>query len=634
MKGKCLSGVKNLFHKKLILLYVVIFIVSTLFLLNGYSRVRSHGIDDCLACHEDKGLTMDRNGKKISLYVNANDFKKSTHGQGECTDCHINYNPENIPHNPNKKDVNCNDCHGVKHADGSVHTNVKCYSCHGFHTVKPAKEFAAEKSQLCLTCHNTASVNTFKSTIHFKKGINCDNCHNGGHQVVRFTKATGSQKCASCHKKEQIDLKSSAHGKGLSSLKSPVCLDCHAAHGVAGNRYTQETKACMKCHLDAKMFPDNVKGSAKFTAQYETSIHSTVMANGKPAASCSDCHGNHMIQKADNIDVKKKLLETCGNCHKEIVDKFRSSAHGKAFNSGSADAPTCLTCHGEHNIKSVKSEEFSKLKQTDLCLNCHKDGKIKSLTDLNAHTDLYKNSFHYRALQGGNMKAATCTDCHGAHEMKSAQDETSDINKKNVALKTCGKSGCHEKQLSEYTGSVHQVAIANKPKSDSPTCVTCHGNHQVLEKENPLSRISNPKGIVMICSDCHASVELLKNNGLKSGMVESFNESFHGLAVRSGSTTAANCGSCHGNHNIRNSSDTLSSTNKKNLPETCGKCHPGATKTTFEKPIHAIANVSENPLLYWVSLIYKILIVVVIGGMLLHNILDFRKKLITKHKKV
>ena len=76
MKGKCLSGVKNLFHKKLILLYVVIFVVSTLFLLNGYSRVRSHGIDDCLACHEDKGLTMDRNGKKISLYVNANDFKK------------------------------------------------------------------------------------------------------------------------------------------------------------------------------------------------------------------------------------------------------------------------------------------------------------------------------------------------------------------------------------------------------------------------------------------------------------------------------------------------------------------------------------------------------------------------------
>ncbi len=632
MKEKCLSGIKAVYNKKQVLLYVSIFIISTIFLINAYSSIRKQSIDDCLACHEDKGLTMEKNGKKISLYVNAAGFKKSTHGQGECTDCHINYNPENIPHNPDKKDVNCNECHGVKHADGSAHTKVKCYDCHSFHTVKPAKELAAEKSQLCFRCHNTASINAFKQTVHFKKDINCDNCHSGGHAVVKFTKSTGSQKCTVCHQKEQSDLRNSAHGKGIMAGKSPVCLDCHAAHGAAGNKFSQETKACLKCHTNSKMFPKEGKGSVKFIEEYEKSIHSISVKNGKPAATCTDCHGNHMIKKTDDPDVKKKLLETCGKCHQDVVAKFKNSAHGKAFESGSTDAPTCITCHGAHSMKTVKtSDEFSKINQAELCLSCHKDGQIKVLTELNAHTDNYKESYHYKALQSGNNNAPTCSDCHGAHEMKSSKDETSNINKKNVAVNTCGKSGCHTKQLSEYTGSIHQTAIATKPNSDAPTCVNCHGNHQILNKDDKGNPISNSKGIVQLCSNCHASVTLTKNNDLSVGFAESYKESYHGLATRSGSTTAANCGSCHGNHNIRNSSDPLSSINKNNLPETCGKCHPGATKTFFEAPVHAIVDVSKSPILYWVTRFYIVLIIVVIGGMILHNILDLRKKLKSKH---
>jgi hypothetical protein len=52
--------------------------------------------------------------------------------------------------------------------------------------------------------------------------------------------------------------------------------------------------------------------------------------------------------------------------------------------------------------------------------------------------------------------------------------------------------------------------------------------------------------------------------------------SFHGLASKSGSQTVANCASCHGVHGILPSSDPKSMINARNLPATCGKCHPGA----------------------------------------------------------
>ncbi len=95
------------------------------------------------------------------------------------------------------------------------------------------------------------------------------------------------------------------------------------------------------------------------------------------------------------------------------------------------------------------------------------------------------------------------------------------------------------------------------------------------------------RGIVKLCSNCHASVELVRNNDLPN-VTSNYNESFHGLAVRGGSSRAASCESCHGNHNIRPSSDTLSSIHKKNLGKTCGKCHPGADNIFFNTKIHVL----------------------------------------------
>ena len=90
------------------------YVILSLALLTGFiiilinsPIIRAKGSDDCLTCHDDKDLTMEKNGKKISIYVSSADFKHSVHKVIECIDCHINYNADNLPHNPKKSDVDC-----------------------------------------------------------------------------------------------------------------------------------------------------------------------------------------------------------------------------------------------------------------------------------------------------------------------------------------------------------------------------------------------------------------------------------------------------------------------------------------------------------------------------------------------
>jgi cytochrome b subunit of formate dehydrogenase len=107
-------------------------------------------------------------------------------------------------------------------------------------------------------------------------------------------------------------------------------------------------------------------------------------------------------------------------------------------------------------------------------------------------------------------------------------------------------------------------------------------------------------------------------------------QSFHGLALQGGNLAAANCASCHGVHDILPASNPLSTINPKNLPQTCGKCHPGiGTRLSAEFfRIHAPPGPAEGKpwLVNFVSRIYIFLIVAVIGGMLVHNAADYLRK--------
>jgi predicted CXXCH cytochrome family protein len=610
------------------LLSVIVLVLGIVFFKTS---LKARGSDECFACHEDKTLTMDVKGKKKSLFVDPVLFKKSMHSGTDCKDCHEKYNPDEIPHNKNKVKINCSNCHDkVKSLDNSVHKGNDCAGCHNPHNQSSVKEMKANQPAMCLQCHSNKNVKDYTSSTHAKKNIGCDGCHKSGHDVRKISKGEVSQVCGTCHGTHQTDFNNSIHQTVMKNgnKNAPTCIDCHGSHKIISSKFSIESQSCLKCHLDEKLFPGEEKGSAKFVARYKTSIHSSIQKDGKQAAGCVDCHGDHMIESTNDptkSTVKARMMETCGKCHAKEIEHYNNSSHGQAFKNGNKEAPTCFQCHGEHSINSVlKSDEFSKINQTEMCLSCHQDNRVNKNKE--SHLNDYKKSFHYLALKNGNIKAATCSNCHGPHEMKPASDPESQIYKKNID-QTCGQVNCHVQEKQDYSGSIHHTSLMSKENSDSPTCNTCHGAHQIVDTDSLGKDLgTKQRGVVKLCSNCHASVVLVRNNNLPN-VAANYNESFHGLAVRGGSSRAASCESCHGNHNIRPSSDTLSTINKKNLGQTCGKCHPGADKIFLDTKIHILSQESDNPMLFWVSRFYLILIIVIIGGMILHNILDYRRKL-------
>lgn len=628
---------KNIF----VILLPVVLVSGLLIFADSYSRIRKSSTDICLSCHEDKDLTMDKGGKKISLFVNPQGYKSSVHAIAECEDCHENYNPDDLPHSKTPHQVNCISCHKeATEIETNVHGKLKCYDCHTKHDIKPAKEFAKDQVKTCLSCHKNKNIQHFSESIHAKKNVTCEGCHDGGHKVKKITKSEIASACGKCHGDHEKNFRNSIHNAVMNKGRTdaPTCTDCHGSHKIIRGKISVESQACLNCHLDEKKFPggDKDKGSAKFVNHYKTSIHAAVEKEGLlEAAGCVDCHGNHMVQEPNNPKAstnRAKLMETCGKCHSEVVANFKKSKHGQELSKGNDKAPTCTDCHGEHDIQStLLSNDFSKLNLTDKCLSCHKDGKIphKNFKGEEELITGYENSVHYQALKKGNFDAPTCYQCHGAHEMESADNPASKISKKNIA-NTCGQSSCHVNQLADYTGSIHQVGVS-KDNKDAPTCNNCHGNHGIVTK-NLDNKVEKSKELVQLCSNCHSSVELVKRNELPTQVAETYSESFHGLATRGGSKEAANCESCHGNHNIRPSDDTLSTINKKNLPQTCGKCHPGATEVLFTKKIH-LTNVEEDsPMVFWVTRFYLFMIFGLISFMVLHNVLDYRRKK-QEHKK-
>ena len=131
----------------------------------------------------------------------------------------------------------------------------------------------------------------------------------------------------------------------------------------------------------------------------------------------------------------------------------------------------------------------------------------------------------------------------------------------------------------------------------------------------------------MTCGRCHGDLALSEKFGMEADKVPAYADSYHGLASRAGSVSVASCSSCHGVHDILPSEDDLSHTNTANLNETCGQCHPGAGERFAIGAVHVLPEEPEHVAIFWVRRIYLWLIFFTIGGMLLHNALDFYRKL-------
>ncbi len=405
---------------------------------------------------------------------------------------------------------------------------------------------------------------------------------------------------------------SSAHG-------SLDCVACHEGFNPAALPHARTIKPvqCQNCHADGEV------------ERYNKSVHGKAR-DGKPAAACADCHSTHEIRKlSDAPPAERKAFaeEACARCHKDAEAMFRTSAHGAALAGGVAGAPSCIDCHDSHAVLSPSdsSAMTSRRNIAATCLKCHLDDpEVRAKVGPSAaFIASYENSVHARAVKSGSEEAAVCIDCHGSHDLKKGTDPASRVSRKNVAA-TCG--GCHLDVFDQYKTSIHGTALAAGVEG-AATCTDCHGEHNILSTKDENSPVAARNVSTQVCSPCHASVKLTQKYGLASDRFQTFSDSYHGLASKAGAVEVANCASCHGIHDIKPSSDSTSRINKANLARTCGKCHPGANENFTKGSVHVIATArSSDDILYLVSTSYIVLIAVIIGGMLFHNLLDFLKK--------
>jgi len=310
----------------------------------------------------------------------------------------------------------------------------------------------------------------------------------------------------------------------------------------------------------------------------------------------------------------------------------------------SADDATCLACHGQKTAprksgKGPKAPPFvdasvfsDSVHAGNGCASCHSDvdlashpgkpvGPVVCATCHDKPSATYEASVHGKARQAGNTGAAQCTDCHGVHNIIKANAPLSPVNRDNLG-KTCGQ--CHPDVVEAVRGSIHGQAMAAGVR-EAPSCIDCHSDHQI----ESLKGANATKVSAQVCSRCHASARMNAKFDLPNNRVSTFMDSYHGMAAKMGSTTAANCASCHGFHSILPASDPKSSVNKANLLATCQKCHPNASEKFAQGTVHEDKNqVSDlgSKIDHWVRNTYMLMIIAVIGGMVVHNLLILRKK--------
>ncbi len=354
---------------------IIILLVAALFQVTVAS-----GSENCFQCHSDPELKMERNGKTISLYVDKNKFIKSAHGDFDCAACHLEVNPEKIPHFADYQRVECGSCHEEaqeSYSKGSHGAALKrevkdapdCVTCHGKHNILASTERSSKTNRM-----NIPSL--------------CGECHRKKGKAVEATGRTALGVYS--------DYSFSVHGKGLREkglLPSAICTDCHNSHKAIRSRDSLSPvnrlnidSTCGRCHLG-------------ILEKLEKSIHYTVNKNdaGK-YPTCSDCHSAHQISEVKRGKFIMEVRYQCGVCHAKLSETYLETIHGKAFQLGYLKAASCSNCHESHMTLAVNNSDSSVGKKNILktCRKCHERATYKFTQYLTHAT--HKDKERYPAL--------------------------------------------------------------------------------------------------------------------------------------------------------------------------------------------------------------------------------------------
>lgn len=529
-------------RKKIIISFFIV-----LMLFPFYVTISKSALSDeaqlCLGCHSDKNLTKELMNKEIlSLYINGDDFSKSTHSQMGCKGCHMDISmdthPQTVKKITSKKEYSatqskiCTMCHAVEQVKKEdFHSimvkkvrSVACSECHGAHYIRKIKDWkkGLREDKYCLTCHRYefskilssgeilnlyVNESVLKNSVHGSLG--CSGCHQGfsiDKHPLRTIKSRQdfvneiSKACNICHK-EQIR-KNAAHA---ALVAKDTCVGCHGSHNIqfltAQKEKVGESEYCLTCHRTKLTM--SMRNGEKLSVYVDTStLKNSVHGNLK----CTDCHTNfsktqHPIRSFESI--KEYLLissELCKKCHAETFSKYETSIHYSLVKNRNFNAPTCIGCHGlAHSIAKATADKTLGL---TLCNKCHSDMYSS-----------YAASIHEKARIKGIENTPTCSSCHNAHDVQIA----SITPKVKESCMVCHKEAIplHSKWL--YNPPIRTQTFAGL-HLDSVTCAACHspnskrGIYLLLIDSKTGNPLSQEEIMTLLETDSHGLKEKIDPN--------------------------------------------------------------------------------------------------------------------------
>jgi nitrate/TMAO reductase-like tetraheme cytochrome c subunit len=332
---------------------------------------------------------------------------------------------------------------------------------------------------------------------------------------------------------------------------------------------------------------------------------------------CLGCHSNETMVKTFPSGEELSLFIE--------ASKFRVAVHGQ-------EGVSCVNCHQAmsefpHPEFAVQSVRDAKFELYTVCKECHLEQYTNTL-----------DSVHQTALAGGDENAAICTDCHNPHtQTRITNKDTGEVllGARLQIPQTCAR--CHSTIYDTYKQSVHGAALTEEGNQYVPTCIDCHGVHNIQDPTTAKFRNDTP----LLCAKCHTNEVIMKQYGISTDVIDTYVSDFHGTTVTLFEKTDPNlptnkpvCTDCHGVHDIKNVNDPQAGIAlKQNLLVKCQRCHPDATANFPDSWMsHYIPSPQHYPVVYYVNLFYKILIPTVLGGMALYVLTDIYRRFIARKK--
>ena len=188
----------------------------------------------------------------------------------------------------------------------------------------------------------------------------------------------------------------------------------------------------------------------------------------------------------------------------------------------------------------------------------------------------------------------------------------------------------HPKEYREWQESVHGKAYLSGD-ADAPGCTECHDDPESAEIRTAAFRLSIPSR----CAGCHGDEKLMRKHEIATDLYSSYLADYHGFTIDYYRTRdpsmwryEAVCSDCHASHAIFGADASRSSVAPAKLLDTCRKCH-WEVEANFTSTMagHFRTSRDSSLLVYAIELIYRILIPVVIGLMLVYVGLDVLHRL-------